>query len=174
MLCAICKMEAEENCGSLEVRVCQFCAETREGAAVLASLNPSPTPSIAPHVPPKKASTPNEGGIGRMILGGLMGIVLTVLVVLVYSMYGDAGKEAIVKEVLAGRGIHVDSVEILQYSTYPTNQGQELQNFIAQGSYEGYLYRAKVQYMKGRDPGQNGMEFQQGSSTQSAGNFYNF
>ena len=114
-----------------------------------------------------------SGGTRKMLLGLMIGIAVTLAIFVGYGEMKDYNQESIVKSVLSSRGYKVDSVEVLQYSTYQTQQGT-LKNVIAQGSFNGYLYQAKVQFLKGRAPADNGFEFKQGGSTISGGMFYNF
>lgn len=115
----------------------------------------------------------SSGGTRKMLLGLIIGIAVTLAIFVGYGEMKDYNQESIVKTVLASRGYKVESVEVLQYSTYQTQQGT-LENVIAQGSFNGYLYQAKVQFLKGRSPADNGFEFKQGASTISGGMFYNF
>jgi len=174
MQCSLCGEATAQNFGSVEVTICPECIETPAGQE--AARGPSARDLQAEPAAVKVAASAAPrvaGGLGTL-KGLVLGVVMALAATFAFTTLKDFNKESIVKETLAYYNLHVDSVEILQYSTYPTNQGAELQNFIVQGSLDGYLYRAKVQYMKGREMRQNGVEFQQGAMTRSMGTFYNF
>jgi len=174
MQCNLCGEATAENFGTVDLTICPECIETPAGQE--AARGPSVRDMQAAPAADKVAASAASrvaGGFGAM-KGLVLGVVIALAATFAFTTLKDFNKESIVKETLAYYNIHVDSVEILQYSTYPTNQGAKLQNFIVQGSKGGYLYRAKVQYMKGREMGKNGVEFQQGSMTYAMGTFYNF
>lgn len=180
MNCCLCSNPVEKNEGTEENPICWNCIETPAAMEILnrgekITIVTDVQPAI-PEAPATEAAQPAaEKNGGNMLTGIIVGVVLAVVLVGGYFWISDMSKTSIVKDALAYYKVQVASVEILQYSTYDTKQGPKLQNIIAQGkTADGNLYRAKVQYMKGRDPGQNGVEIKQGASTLAMGNFYNF